>query len=639
MADHPPLSSSDTKAPAIWPPLPDGPPPTDTPADGVDAVVELTQLLHTHQITTACSLLHSVEVDQAVIAVRAAFRDVPWATSAFLLALHNWPPTAPRSSFFTLLSLAVKIVSEHSDAVPPQTSAVAGSLLLNAMGDARPFFVVQYVRAFSVNTADIERYCLRLLDVHVTHAVTVVDALDMRHLLPLPLVISAACTQNDLHAADTFVKGNRQHQLVYIEALIDQRQPDKAIRKRLAKFNIQEQTFPAFMERRVKASIRYLIYSKDYDEVLCVIEANPDHKVYACRFMLEQRGKDDELARLLIHRAGVADFFPDIDTSNLDGMAFPDRFDLEPLAHCLSLPQLIGEDNCVFVETPAQLQACVGHLRTAPVVGFDCEWKATSALNQAQSEACAVLQLASATRAFVVDMIALKAELAPLLEILQSPSIVKLGFDTKGDLHVLAKVLPVTDGPLFQNLIDIQALVKQVQRMRKPRTVEPADEEFEDGEVPDETAPDQVQGTSSAGEVAFHEQAAPRAAPASEEAEPVRQPKRAKGESESKGSTLSLTGVAELYLGKPLDKRARMSNWEQRPLSKAQLHYAALDAYVLVAIFQEMHKRVPSHIMESTLAKAAQRTDGGVNKPKKHKRKHHQHKGRSHHHHPRHGSQ
>ena len=27
-----------------------------------------------------------------------------------------------------------------------------------------------------------------------------------------------------------------------------------------------------------------------------------------------------------------------------------------------------------------------------------------------------------------------------------------------------------------------------------------------------------------------------------------------------------------------------MSNWEMRPLSKQQLHYAALDAYVLIQI-------------------------------------------------------
>jgi ribonuclease D len=36
--------------------------------------------------------------------------------------------------------------------------------------------------------------------------------------------------------------------------------------------------------------------------------------------------------------------------------------------------------------------------------------------------------------------------------------------------------------------------------------------------------------------------------------------------------------------GKPLDKRECMSNWENNPLRKEQLKYAALDAYILIKI-------------------------------------------------------
>ncbi|XP_077240823.1 polynucleotidyl transferase, ribonuclease H-like superfamily protein isoform X2 [Tasmannia lanceolata] len=46
-----------------------------------------------------------------------------------------------------------------------------------------------------------------------------------------------------------------------------------------------------------------------------------------------------------------------------------------------------------------------------------------------------------------------------------------------------------------------------------------------------------------------------------------------------------LSGLAKEVLGAGLNKTRRNSNWEQRPLSKNQIDYAALDAAVLVHIF------------------------------------------------------
>jgi hypothetical protein len=47
----------------------------------------------------------------------------------------------------------------------------------------------------------------------------------------------------------------------------------------------------------------------------------------------------------------------------------------------------------------------------------------------------------------------------------------------------------------------------------------------------------------------------------------------------------SLSGICGACIGRPLSKRARMSNWEQRPLTEAQMHYAALDALCLIPLF------------------------------------------------------
>jgi len=53
----------------------------------------------------------------------------------------------------------------------------------------------------------------------------------------------------------------------------------------------------------------------------------------------------------------------------------------------------------------------------------------------------------------------------------------------------------------------------------------------------------------------------------------------------------SLTKVAEKIFEKPMCKVEQMSNWERRPLRKTQLHYGALDAYVLVGIIKKLREK------------------------------------------------
>ncbi len=40
-------------------------------------------------------------------------------------------------------------------------------------------------------------------------------------------------------------------------------------------------------------------------------------------------------------------------------------------------------------------------------------------------------------------------------------------------------------------------------------------------------------------------------------------------------------------LGKELCKAQTLTNWQRRPLRKNQLHYAALDAYVVIKIYDK----------------------------------------------------
>ena len=62
-----------------------------------------------------------------------------------------------------------------------------------------------------------------------------------------------------------------------------------------------------------------------------------------------------------------------------------------------------------------------------------------------------------------------------------------------------------------------------------------------------------------------------------------------------------LSGLAKTVLGSPLKKSIRLSGWEKRPLSNSQLHYAALDAAVLIAIYNNECQEPPlSPSAEST---------------------------------------
>ena len=53
----------------------------------------------------------------------------------------------------------------------------------------------------------------------------------------------------------------------------------------------------------------------------------------------------------------------------------------------------------------------------------------------------------------------------------------------------------------------------------------------------------------------------------------------------------SLAAVVAHLFGLPLDKTLQQSNWRRRPLTRAQLQYAAADAYMTLHVFDELRRR------------------------------------------------
>ena len=67
---------------------------------------------------------------------------------------------------------------------------------------------------------------------------------------------------------------------------------------------------------------------------------------------------------------------------------------------------------------------------------------------------------------------------------------------------------------------------------------------------------------------------------------------KGKGKGKGKGKkhvawcTMGLSGLVEKSFGKPLSKAEQCSNWERRPLTKSQRKYAAMDAMILVELYE-----------------------------------------------------
>ncbi|XVF31445.1 hypothetical protein REPUB_Repub16aG0146700 [Reevesia pubescens] len=181
----------------------------------------------------------------------------------------------------------------------------------------------------------------------------------------------------------------------------------------------------------------------------------------------------------------------------------------------LNLNELVVED-IIWVDELNGLQKATCHTEGSKVVGLDCEWK-PNYVKGSKPNKVSIMQIASDKMVFIFDLMKLNKDVPDILDncltrILQSPRILKLGYNFQCD----AKQLAQSYGDLecfkcYNMLLDIQNMFKE-----------------------------------------------PRG---------------------------GLSGLAEKILGAGLNKTRRNSNWEQRPLTRNQLEYAALDAAVLIQIF------------------------------------------------------
>ncbi|EEY53710.1 uncharacterized protein PITG_19692 [Phytophthora infestans T30-4] len=561
--------------------------------DGVAAAPEpqesLAELFEQMRVLDAMQQMREWDSAKLQAELSLAFSSVPHAPSFFLQCVDRYgqlpdKQVAHISQWAETAVACIKLCKDPQ--ISPADSLLAGSML-PAFKRSRMPFVADFALAYRVDVETLTSFCSLLLKTRVGLAAHFMDCLKMKYLLPTDVVLEAVMKQKDFRTGDMFAKNHRETQKRFVQMLIDGNVQDKVIKKRLSLFKLKASAFPVYFERRQKATLRFLVYSKEYEQALQFVEGSEDLKLYACKMIIRHAGAGNAATKQFIFQAGLAYLFPEVDTSAEDGKAFKNQADLPPLDSCLSVVDAIGEANIVFVDTPTALQQCVGHLIEQPAIGFDSEWKAVHEVASSEGTAakCALLQLASREKAFVVDVVALIEHGNILLPLFQSESVIKLGFDTRGDVKALRSFLTgnYTAENVMSMLVDLQAVTRKLPT-QKGTKVEVKGGDGSSSNANTLVANSEATGTETRSRKWKHTRS-----------------KASENDASANSSRLGLAAIAATYLGLPLDKRARMSNWERRPLTQAQLHYAALDAHVLVQIYYKMQEQHPVDVFDAVL--------------------------------------
>ncbi|CAI5727159.1 unnamed protein product [Peronospora effusa] len=579
------------------------------PEASVEQEETLTQLFKQMRLQEAMEAMRRWDSAKLQTEISLAFASVAHAPSSFLQCVDIYSQLPDKQVAFVTqwIEAAVDCIRMCRDPQISSSDSQLAASMLPALKRSRMPFVADFALAYQIDENSLASFCSLLINKRVGAAVCFMECLKMKHLLPTDVVLDHVIKQKDFYTGDRFVKGHKENQQQFVQMLIDYDVQDKVIKKRLSQFKLKASAFPVYFERRQKATLRFLMHSKEYEQALQFVENSESLKLYACKMIVRHAGPEDPATKNFIFRAELAEQFPEVNTSAEEYKPLMKQDELTPLDSCLSLVDAIGEANILFVDTPTALQTCADHLMNQPAIGFDSEWKAVhiSTGPDGGPAKCALLQLASREKVFVVDVVALYEHGNILAPLFQSKSVVKLGFDTRGDVKALRPFLTggyATDN-VMSMLVDLQVVTRKLSTIEgttdlNSRLIGDDDDKDEDSKGKVSTAEQSANISASHNKVTGSKTK-------------IRKWKNKRSKTSKNGTSvkpsLSLTAVAETYLGLPLDKRVRMSDWERRPLTQTQLYYAALDAHVLVQIYYKMQEQHPVDTFEAILKRCTQK--------------------------------
>ncbi|XP_040261262.1 exonuclease mut-7 homolog isoform X2 [Bufo bufo] len=217
--------------------------------------------------------------------------------------------------------------------------------------------------------------------------------------------------------------------------------------------------------------------------------------------------------------------------------------------HFYQLP--IPRSKVHFLQDHTELSGCRDAvLKDGQVVGVDMEWRPS--FGGLGKPNVSLIQLAVKEEVFLLDVLqgsllqssdsVGSSDLVTLIkDLFSSTKITKLGYGMVGDFQSLDATNAGFRGLELRNVVDLCEAHRQMQRNRsRPRVA---------------SGPVDVLENASGDDC-------------------IRQPE--------KGLSLLVKDV----LGKPLDKKQQLSNWDKRPLREDQIIYAAVDAYCLLDVFE-----------------------------------------------------
>ncbi|XP_076454883.1 exonuclease mut-7 homolog [Babylonia areolata] len=230
-----------------------------------------------------------------------------------------------------------------------------------------------------------------------------------------------------------------------------------------------------------------------------------------------------------------------------DGVMPTDSLDPNSF-HTLTL----GQGQVTVVDTADQLEEFYSHIRKpGGIIGFDSEWRPGFFGRQ---ERVALLQVAMADRVFLVDTRRLEHVLDDqgcerlALAVFCDDNVLTLGYGLATDLRMLVKSFPAMKDVMRQmkRVVDIERLARDVLQTKADKDMDVSEERTDEASGQTWDSPD--------------------------------------GDGQESG----LSQLVQTCLGKPLNKSEQMSDWERRPLRPEQIVYAALDAYVLLELYDHL---------------------------------------------------